>query len=86
MSKRSLGGGSSSSISTPRVWGMGARTPWLCAGVCVEGEVRGMERERDEETAGVQLNENKQVTSYNALQLVYHKVRVLYSRKLLWGF
>lgn len=37
MSKCSLGGGSSSSISTPRVWGMGARTPWLCAGACVEG-------------------------------------------------
>ena len=50
------------------------------------GVVRGKERERDEETAGVQLNENKQVTSYNALQLVYHKVRVLYSRKLLWEF
>ena len=82
MSKCSLGGGISSSISTPRVWGMGARTPWLCAGVCVEGEVRG----RDGETAGMQLNENKQVTSYNALQLVYHKVRVPYSRKLLWGF
>ena len=70
MSKCSLGGGISSSISTPRVWGMGARTPWLCAGVCVEGEVRG----RDGETAGMQLKEKQTVTTYNnivTLQLVY---------------
>ena len=60
MSKCSLGGGSSSSISTPRVWGMGARTPWLCAGVCVEGGGKRDMRERDEETAGMQLKENKQ--------------------------
>ena len=43
-------------MSTPRVWGMGARTPWLCVGACVEGVGGGeMKRERGEETAGMSI-------------------------------
>ena len=77
MSKCSLGGGSSSSISTPRVWGMGARTPWLCAGVCVEGggkrDGKG-ERWIDSRYA---TKREQTVTTYNnivALQLVYQLI------------
>ena len=55
-------------MSTPRVWGMGARTPWLCVGACVEGgEWKGREM-KDNRYA---TKEQEAATSYNiALQLV----------------